>query len=117
MVSIRAKQTKNNLKKVIKMKTKLIISASLIFAASFMASASAPKRTLTFYDHLGRKLCMPVKVEEATEAFPFGTQAEFKTFRSNEVSRVFDLSEITKPEAEDTDIPFDLESIFKQATK
>lgn len=99
------------------MKTKLIISATLIFAASFMASASAPKRTLTVYDQLGRKLSMPVKVEEASDCLPFDQQAEFKSYRAMEVNRVFDLSEITKPETEDTDIPFDLESIFKQATK
>ncbi|MEE4177677.1 MAG: hypothetical protein V2I46_09225 [Bacteroides sp.] len=99
------------------MKTKLIISATLIFAASFMANASAPKRMLTVYDQLGRKLSMPVKVEEAADTFPFDQQAEFKSFRATEVSRIFDLSEITKPEVEDTDIPVDLESIFKEATK
>lgn len=99
------------------MKTKLIITASLIFAASLMASASAPKRMLTFYDSLGRKLSMPVKAEDETEVFPFDSQAEFKSLRSIEVNRSLDLSGITKPEAEDTDIPFDLEYIFKQTTK
>ncbi len=99
------------------MKTKLIITAALIFSASFLASASAPKRMLTFYDSMGRKLSMPVKAEEEIEAFPFDGQAEFKSLRSMEVNRTFDLSGITKPEAEDSDIPFDLEYIFKQATK
>jgi|LSQX01.2.fsa_nt_gb hypothetical protein len=111
------KQTKSKRQKSNKMKTKLIISAALIFSASFMANASAPKRMLTVYDHLGRKLSMPVKVEEATDTFPFDSQTEFRNYRANEVNRIFDLSKITKPEAEDTDIPFDLEGIFKQATK
>ncbi|MBW6498779.1 MAG: hypothetical protein K0B09_10340 [Bacteroidales bacterium] len=99
------------------MKTKLIITASLIFAASFMASASAPKRMLTFYDSMGRMLSQPVKAEVETEAFPFESQAAFKSLRSLEVNRSLDLTGITKPESEDTDIPFDLEYIFKQATK
>lgn len=60
---------------------------------------------------------MPVKVEEATDTFPFDSQAQFRNYRANEVNRIIDLSQITKPEVEDANIPFDLESIFKQATK
>jgi hypothetical protein len=99
------------------MKTKLIISAALIFAASFMANASAPKRMLTMYDQLGRKLMMPVKAEEEAEVFPFDSKMEFNRYRSSEVNRTFDLSGITKPEAEIKDIPCDLENVFKQITK
>ena len=112
--------TENEQKQLLKnkkMKTKLIITAALIFAASFLASASAPKRMLTFYDSMGRKLSMPVKAEEEIDVSPFDSQAKFKSLRSSEVNRTFDLSDITKPEAEDTDVPFDLEYIYKQATK
>lgn len=99
------------------MKTKLIISAALIFSASFMASASAPKRMLTMYDQLGRKLMMPVKAEEEAEVFPFDSKIEFNRYRSCEVNRTFDLSGITKPETEINDIPFDLENVFNQIAK
>lgn len=101
------------------MKTKLIISATLIFAASFMASASAPKRMLTMYDQLGRMLTMPVKAEAEAEkeVFPFDCKIEFNRYRSSEMNRTFDLNGITKPEAEMNDIPFDLGNVFKQITK
>jgi len=99
------------------MKTKLIITATLILATSFLASAGAPKKFMTFYDQMGRMFNMPVKVEEEAEIFHFDSKTEFNRHRANEVSRTFDLGSMTKPEAEIDDIPFELQSIIMRTTK
>jgi hypothetical protein len=102
----------SNTKTNIKMKTKLIITAALILTAT-LGQATTPKRTLTFYDALGRALTMPVKVEEATDTLPFDQAVEFSRARRSLFERKFDLSEMSKPETEVNDIPCELRPIIR----
>jgi hypothetical protein len=99
------------------MKTKLIISAALIFAATLMSSAAQKKQMLIIYDQMGRELLMPVKPEKETDTIPFDNKTVFRQNRLNALNQVFDLSGITKPEAEIDDIPFNLKEIFEKTSE
>lgn len=92
------------------MKTRIIITAAIIIISSTGIFAGSKERTLTFRDALGRTLSMPVMTEEA-ETVPFDTQAEFSRIRSEYANRVFDLSQMSKPEEEEP-LPFDLQEVF-----
>lgn len=83
----------------------------MIFLIS-MATASETQRTLSFRDALGRTFTMPVKVEEATETIPFDIQAEFRRIRQSDAARIFDISQMSKPEEEEA-LPFDLEKVIQ----
>lgn len=93
------------------MKTRILITAAIIFFSTTFAIAGSKERTLTFRDALGRTLSLPVITEEASETAPFDTRAEFSRIRSNDINRVFDISRMSKPEKEE-ELPFDLETVF-----
>jgi hypothetical protein len=94
------------------MKTRIFITAAIIFFSTTLAISAPKERTITFRDALGRTLCLPViSEEESAEATPFDTMAEFSRIRSNDINRVFDISQMSKPEKEE-ELPFDLETVF-----
>ncbi len=93
------------------MKTRIIITAAAILFSVTMANAGSKERTLSFRDALGRTLSIPV-MEEKAEATPFDTQAEFSRIRTSNINRVFDISQMSKPEAEEA-LPFDLDAVLK----
>jgi hypothetical protein len=99
------------------MKTKILITATLIFAATFLSHAAQNKKMLVIYDQMGRELLMPLKLEKETEAIPFDNQSVFRANRLKELNQNFDLSGITKPEAEVDDIPCNLRELFENTTK
>lgn len=94
------------------MKTRIIITAAFIILGT-IAQASAPKRTLTVYTALGRALTMPVAVEEATETLPFEMEEVIKSHRHNQTTLIFDVSALSKPEAEINDVPCELRHMIK----
>lgn len=94
------------------MKKLIFATALIIFAATF-SQASAPKRLLTFKDGFGRVLTMPAYEEEAEkEVFPFDQPALFKKVQSEISNQAFDISKMSKPEAEVDDVPAELRSII-----
>ncbi len=93
------------------MKTRTIITAALILFSVVFANAGSKERTLSFSDSLGRLLTMPVMIEIAEET-PFDTQSEFNRIRTNHVNRLFDISEMNKPE-EAEPLPFDLDAVLE----
>ncbi len=99
------------------MKIKLIFATLLfVFTATF-AQANSSKKMLHLVDSFGRHLFMPVQADEAAEALPFDVASVFHRIRMAEVSKVFDLSTMTKPEAEADDIDIDLKAVFKETMK
>ncbi len=105
------KHTRKHLK-IKKMKTRIIITAAFIILGT-IAQASAPKRTLTVYTTLGRALTMPVVVEEATETLPFAVEEVTNSRRHNQTTTIFDVSALSKPEAEVNDVPCELRHLIK----
>ncbi len=93
------------------MKTRILITAAAILISVTMANAGSKERTLSFRDALGRTLSIPV-MEEMAEPIPFDTKAEFSRIRSNHVNRIFDISQMSKPEEEEP-LPFDLDAVLK----
>ncbi len=97
------------------MKARIIISTIAILLSITSVSAN-PGRMLIFKDAFGRTLLQPVKTEEITEEVPEEIRAEFFRIRSENACRVFDLSDLIKPEKEEP-LPFDLEKEFSTAAK
>lgn len=92
---------------------KLIFATALIIFASSFAHATAPKRVLTFKDTFGHILIMPAFEENAQEeAFPFDQPAVFHKVQQENINQVFDVSKLSKPEAEVDDIPVELKEII-----
>ncbi len=94
------------------MKTRIIITAAAILFSVTLANASSKQRSLIFCDALGRTLTMPMMAEEAAEATPFDTRAEFYRIHANDTIRTFDISKMLKEEKEE-ELPFDLDSVLK----
>lgn len=95
------------------MKTIAIIAASLIMLSASFSNANTPKTTMTFIDSFGRMFCMPVKVEEAVEEFPFDQTEWINSDSKKASSTVFDISNLSKPEIEE-EIPAELEALFSK---
>ncbi len=93
------------------MKTRIITAAALILINVTMANAGSKERTLSFRDSFGHILSIPV-LEEKAEETPFDTKNEFNRIRTNNVNRVFDISQMSKSEEEET-LPFDLDDVLK----
>ena len=93
------------------MKTIAIIATALIMFSTSFSFAETSKRTLTVIDSFGRILSMPVKVEEAVEELPFNQTEMVRQSRIDHVSRVFDISCMSKPETAE-EIPAELKGIF-----
>ncbi|MFO7978032.1 MAG: hypothetical protein R6U64_05180 [Bacteroidales bacterium] len=99
------------------MKTKLIFAALLfVFTATF-AQANSSKKMLHLVDSFGRHLFMPVQADEAPEALPFDAADIFHRTRMADVNKIFDLSTMTKPEADADDIDIDLKAVYEETTK
>jgi hypothetical protein len=94
------------------MKTRIIITAAFIILGT-IAQAAAPKRTLTVYTTLGKALSMPVVVEEAVETLPFAVEEVTNNRRHNQTTVAFDVSALSKPEAEVNDVPCELRHLIK----
>ncbi len=96
------------------MKTKILTTAAIIILACNMANATEPMRTLNFKDIKGRVLTMPVKPEaEVADTLPMHSLLNEK----GQSYRNFDLSKITKPEAEVNDVPSGLEFALNKKEK
>ena len=99
------------------MKAKMIITAAAIIFSITSATMANPNETnLTFWSALGQKLIQPIMPEEATDTLPFAVASEVESIRTENTFRVFDLSELTKPEVEE-ELPFDLEKVYNTARK
>lgn len=94
------------------MKTRILITAAAILFSVSLANAGSKTRTLAFCDALGQTLTMPMMAEEAAEATPFDTRAEFHRIQANDTTRTFDISQMLKEEKEE-ELPFDLDSVLQ----
>ncbi len=98
------------------MKAKMIITAAAIIFSITATMANPTETTLTFWSSVGQKLIQPIMPEEAAEPIPFAVASEVESIRNENVYRIFDLGELTKPEVEE-ELPFDLEKVFQTAKK
>ncbi len=98
------------------MKAKMIITAAAIIFSITATMANPTETTLTFWNSFGQKLIQPIMPEEAAEPIPFEVEKEIKNIRNETIHRVFDLSELTKPEVEE-ELPFDLEKVYQSTKK
>ena len=99
------------------MKAKMIITAAaIIFSITTATMANPNETTLTFWSSLGQKLIQPIMPEEIAEPVPFEVTNKAEVIRAENIFRIFDLSELTKPEVEE-ELPFDLEKVYKTARK
>ncbi len=98
------------------MKTKSIIIAATNLYSICSLSANPTRSTLTFLDANGRTLIQPIMGEETYETLPFEVAAVFQSIRTERAYRVYDLTELTKPEAEE-ELPFDLDKVFQETVK
>ena len=97
------------------MKTLKITTAAILMLFASASFASSPKRVLTLNDALGRKLTMPMKVEEpAKDSLPFDLEQVFHQTMLENASKQLDLSEISKPEPDANDIPAELRHLIEQ---
>ncbi|MDR4989130.1 MAG: hypothetical protein RG741_09875 [Bacteroidales bacterium] len=98
------------------MKAKMIITAAAIIFSITAVKANPTETTLTFWSSLGQKLIQPIMPEEAAEPLPFAVANEAENIRNEKIYKVFDLSELTRPETEEA-LPFDLETVFRTVKK
>lgn len=98
------------------MKTKALITAAVIFFSISLANANPTRTFLKFYDAMGKELIQPFFEEVATDSVPYEVAAEFTRIKHEKIFRIYDLSELTKPEQEE-ELPFDLETMYRQAKK
>ncbi len=98
------------------MKAKMIITAAAIIFSITATMANPAETALTFWSSFGQKLIQPIMPEETAEPVPFTVINEVEKLRNENVYRIFDLSELTKPEVEE-ELPFDLEKVFQTAKK
>ncbi len=87
------------------MKIKIIFAVVAILFSINASMANQSGSTLTFWNAKGEKLVQPILMEEPTETLPVELRCEFKQIRNSYIFRVFDLSEITKPEKEE-ELPY-----------
>ncbi len=98
------------------MKAKMILTAAAIIFSITATMANPNETTLTFRNSLGQRLIQPVMPEEKAEPVPFKVTNMVENIRNENTYRVFDLSQLSKPEAEE-ELPFDLEKVFQTAKK
>ncbi len=87
------------------MKNKIIFAAVAMIFSINVSLANQTESTLTFWSAMGEKLVQPIMLEESTESLPVELRCEFKNIRNSGIFRIFDLSEITKPEIEE-ELPY-----------
>ncbi len=96
------------------MKAKMILTAAAIIFSITATMANPNETTLTFWNNLGQRLIQPIMPEEKADALPFNVASEVESIRIENANRVFDLSGLIQPEAEEA-LPFDLEKVFQTA--
>ncbi|TVR44670.1 MAG: hypothetical protein EA394_00155 [Bacteroidia bacterium] len=96
------------------MKAKMIITAAAIIFSITATMANPNETTLTFRSALGQMLIQPIMPEEAAEPIPNAVASKVENIRKENIYRVFDLSELMKPEVEE-ELPFDLDKISQKA--
>lgn len=96
------------------MKAKMIITIIAITLSTNVLMASQSESTLTFWNSLGQKLEQPLMIDEAVETLPWAVRCEFQRLQHKKINKVFDLSELIKPEKEE-ELPFYLEQILHSA--
>ncbi len=94
------------------MKTRILITAAFIFALG-MANVSANPQ-LTFTTANGTVLTQPITPDMEEEQMPFEVGQKTETEPLNLAYYHFDVSAMSKPEAEE-ELPFNLEEVFKLA--
>jgi hypothetical protein len=99
------------------MKTKVkTLATLLLMLVAFTGQAGSPQKTISIYEIKGKTVEIPVKVEEAPDTIPAGFVAAFEKERSDNysslLSKQFDLSQISKPEADADDITINTRAIF-----
>ncbi len=95
------------------MKTKIIITAAIIF---FTASIASSQSVLKFQTTTGIELIQPVQIEEAPDTAP-ALESEIIDCNSPCVSyEHFDITRFSAPEKEEP-LPFDLEEVLKSLKK
>lgn len=99
------------------MKTKVTTLVTLILMlAAFAAQAGTPQKTISVFTLNPKAVEVPVKTEVAPDTIPAGfvlameqeRYAEYETL----LNQQFDLSKITKPEADADDITINTRAIF-----
>lgn len=98
------------------MKTKIFTTVAVLLISISFVSANPTETTLRFWDSMGRMLIQPFQAEEATDSLPAAVKQETERRKQERIYRVYDLSELTKPEEEE-ELPFDLESVLQTAKK
>jgi len=98
------------------MKAKMIITAAAIIFSITATMANPNETTLTFWSSHGQKLIQPMMPEETAEPIPCFVVSEIENIRNENTYRVFDLSELMKPEVEE-ELPLYLQTAFKTAKK
>ncbi len=94
------------------MKAKLIITAMAILFSTTLTMANPNKRALTFRTALGSVLIQPVNEEVTQDSLPAEIQAEFFRLRKEKTVKMFDLTDMIKPEKEEP-LPFDLNKVLQ----
>lgn len=96
------------------MKTKIFFSALAVLFSVNISMANQSGATLTFWNALGEKLIQPIMIEESTETLPVEIQCAFQIMKRSDVYRVFDLSELTRPEQEE-ELPYYIRNDYHSA--
>ncbi len=99
------------------MKTITITLTTLILMMLAMtAHAGAPQKSTVLFDIRGMKVEMPVKVEEAPDTIPASLAMAIEEEQSKEYASLrtkqFDLSQMSKPEADADDVTINTRAIF-----
>ncbi len=97
------------------MKAKMIITAAAIIFSITATMANPTETTITFRSALGQTLIQPVMPEQA-EPIPSAVAVEFEKISKENTYKVFDLTELIKPEVAE-EIPVDLRQDFNKTKK
>ncbi len=96
------------------MKNIIIFAAAVLFSINALM-ANQSESTLTFWSAAGEKLVQPIMMEESTETLPVELRCEFENLRNSIIFRIFDLSELTRPELEE-ELPYYIRNDYHSAS-
>ena len=97
------------------MKAKMIITAAAIIFSITATMANPTETTLTFRSAIGQTLIQPIMPEQA-DPIPSAVAVEFEKICKENIYRVFDLTDLIKPEVEE-EIPAELRKAFNEVKK
>lgn len=97
------------------MKAHIIIFATALIFSSVSAIAQ-PVKSIIIKDARGIEYVQPVKAEKVVEELPPEVTELTNMLRQSIAAKVFDLTELSKPEAEEP-LPFDLQTVLGTAKK